>query len=63
MKCRRCGSTNVALNVINEMRVEKVHHKGMVYRYLGACIIYPKSYCPYCSEQYNEILFEPYRTT
>ena len=26
MKCRRCGSTNIEMTVINEMQVRKAHH-------------------------------------
>lgn len=35
MKCRKCGSTNVTLNVVNEMRVEKVHHGCVWWLFVG----------------------------
>ena len=35
MKCRKCGSTNVTLNVVNEKRVEKVHHGCVWWLFVG----------------------------
>lgn len=35
MKCRKCGGTNVTLNVVNEMRVEKVHHGCVWWLFVG----------------------------